>query len=93
MDFFGEIVAGSNHATRMNVDFEAVLNACRQHKKPKRPKSLRIYEAHVGMSSEEPVVASYTYFKDHVLPRIAKQGYNCIQLMAVQVLSDPPSKR
>jgi 1,4-alpha-glucan branching enzyme len=31
--------------------------------RPKRPESLRIYEAHVGMSSEEEEVASYTYFK------------------------------
>ena len=44
----------------------------------------RIYEAHVGMSSEEPVMASYTHFKDDVLPRIKQQGYNCVQLMAVQ---------
>ena len=36
---------------------------CRQHKRPKAPAALRIYEAHVGMSSEEPEVASYTYFK------------------------------
>jgi 1,4-alpha-glucan branching enzyme len=56
----------------------------RTNSKPKKPDSLRIYEAHVGMSSEEPVVASYTYFKDNVLPRIKSQGYNCVQLMAVQ---------
>ncbi len=36
----------------------------RQHERPQsRPAALRIYEAHVGMSSEEPAVASYTYFK------------------------------
>lgn len=29
-------------------------------------------------------MATYTYFKDKVLPRIVKQGYNCVQLMAVQ---------
>jgi 1,4-alpha-glucan branching enzyme len=46
--------------------------------------SLRIYEAHVGMSSSEEKVASYTYFKDEVLPRIAKLGYTAVQLMAVQ---------
>lgn len=57
----------------------------RQNIKPLRPATLRIYEAHVGMSSEEPVVASYTHFKDEVLPRIKRQGYNCVQLMAVQV--------
>ena len=30
-------------------------------------------------------MASYTHFKDEVLPRIKAQGYNCVQLMAVQV--------
>ncbi len=44
---------------------------------------LRIYEAHVGMSSEEGTVASYRYFADSVLPRIAALGYNCVQLMAI----------
>lgn len=30
--------------------------------------SLRVYEAHVGMSSEEPKVASYTEFKGILCP-------------------------
>ena len=47
------------------------------------PPSLRIYEAHVGMSSEDPHVASYAHFADSVLPRIAGAGYNAVQLMAV----------
>jgi 1,4-alpha-glucan branching enzyme len=47
--------------------------------------ALRIYEAHVGMSSEREEVASYSYFADEVLPRVAAQGYNAIQLMAIQV--------
>lgn len=42
-----------------------------------------IYEAHVGMSSEDEGVASYSYFARHVLPRIKKAGYNTVQLMAV----------
>ncbi|CAH8453376.1 unnamed protein product [Dicrocoelium dendriticum] len=50
---------------------------------PPRPKSLRIYESHVGISSSEPVVASYTHFKENVLPRIKDLGYNSIQLMAI----------
>lgn len=29
-------------------------------------------------------VATYTYFRDHVLPRIKAAGYTAIQLMAVQ---------
>ncbi|KAL6782734.1 SBE1 [Auxenochlorella protothecoides x Auxenochlorella symbiontica] len=54
------------------------------HPRPPRPATLRIYEAHVGMSSEERAVASYTYFKDSVLPHIHASGYNAIQLMAIQ---------
>ncbi|CAJ0920004.1 unnamed protein product, partial [Mesorhabditis belari] len=56
-----------------------VLNAPR----PDRPKSLRIYEAHVGISSPEGKVNDYRAFADDVLPRIKHQGYNCVQLMAV----------
>ncbi len=37
-----------------------------RHERPPRPPALRVYEAHVGMSSEEPKVASYTEFKDTV---------------------------
>lgn len=44
---------------------------------------LRIYEAHVGMSSAEEKVNSYRDFADHVLPRIKALGYNCVQLMAI----------
>ncbi len=43
----------------------------------------RIYEAHVGMASEEGKVATYTEFRDHILPRIKAAGYNVVQLMAV----------
>lgn len=45
---------------------------------------LLIYEAHIGMSSEEEKVNSFTEFKDDVLPRIIKAGYTTIQLMAIQ---------
>ncbi|KAJ3017428.1 UNVERIFIED_CONTAM: alpha-1,4-glucan branching enzyme [Siphonaria sp. JEL0065] len=54
-----------------------------KHTQPEKPKTLRIYESHVGISSPEGRVASYTEFKDTVLPRIAHLGYNTIQLMAV----------
>lgn len=43
-----------------------------------------IYESHVGMGGEEPRVHTYREFADHVLPRVAKAGYNTVQLMAVQ---------
>lgn len=42
-----------------------------------------IYEAHIGMSSEEEVVASYASFTRDVLPRIKQAGYNTVQLMAI----------
>uniref|UniRef100_A0A0N4Z3N2 1,4-alpha-glucan branching enzyme n=1 Tax=Parastrongyloides trichosuri TaxID=131310 RepID=A0A0N4Z3N2_PARTI len=54
-----------------------------KHPHPTKPESLRIYEAHVGISSYEEKINSYIDFADNVLPRIKKQGYNCIQLMAV----------
>ncbi|KAI8846972.1 glycogen branching enzyme [Chytridium lagenaria] len=54
-----------------------------KHAQPARPKSLRIYEAHVGISSPEGRVSTYPEFTANVLPRIKKLGYNVIQLMAV----------
>ncbi|KAL6115834.1 gbe1 [Pungitius sinensis] len=53
------------------------------HPRPKKPTSLRIYEAHVGIASPEGKIASYTNFTTNVLPRIKDLGYNCIQLMAI----------
>ena len=43
-----------------------------------------IYEAHIGMAGESEGVSTYNEFRVFVLPRIAKAGYNCIQLMAIQ---------
>ncbi len=51
------------------------------------PASIRaplIYESHVGMAGEEPRVHTYREFADAILQRIAKAGYNTVQLMAVQ---------
>jgi 1,4-alpha-glucan branching enzyme len=42
-----------------------------------------IYEAHVGMSTEQEKVGSYAEFTRDVLPRIKAAGYNTVQLMAV----------
>ena len=47
------------------------------------PTPLLIYEAHVGMASEEEKVATYAEFRDNMLPRIKAAGYNTVQLMAV----------
>ncbi len=43
-----------------------------------------IYEAHVGMATEEHRVGTYAEFRAKVLPRVAAGGYNTLQLMAVQ---------
>lgn len=54
-----------------------------KHPKPKKPKSLRIYECHVGIATPEERVGTYLEFAKNLIPRIVKQGYNAIQLMAV----------
>ncbi|OQO00056.1 1,4-alpha-glucan-branching enzyme [Cryoendolithus antarcticus] len=51
--------------------------------RPPKPASARIYEAHVGISSPDPKVATYSEFTKNVLPRIKHLGYNTIQLMAI----------
>ncbi|XP_002989420.2 1,4-alpha-glucan-branching enzyme 3, chloroplastic/amyloplastic isoform X2 [Selaginella moellendorffii] len=55
-----------------------------QHERPKPPKSLRIYECHVGMSSEEAGISTFKRFSQEVLPHVKKCGYNVVQLMGVQ---------
>ena len=45
---------------------------------------LVIYECHIGMATEQEKVGTYDEFRRDTLPRIAKAGYNCIQIMAIQ---------
>ena len=45
---------------------------------------LMIYECHIGMGQDAEKVGTYNEFRENVLPRIAKDGYNCIQIMAIQ---------
>ena len=45
---------------------------------------LLIYECHIGMAQDAEKVGTYNEFRENVLPRIAKDGYNCIQIMAIQ---------
>ena len=45
---------------------------------------LLIYECHIGRSQQEAKAGSYKEFQEKILPRIAKEGYNCIQIMAIQ---------
>lgn len=42
-----------------------------------------IYEAHIGLAQEEEKIGSYLEFKENILPRIKKLGYNTIQFMAI----------
>ena len=43
-----------------------------------------IYESHTGMAQEEAKVGTFREFADQILPRIHKQGYNTLQMMAIQ---------
>ena len=45
---------------------------------------LLIYECHIGMAQDEEKVGTYNEFRKKVLPRIIKDGYNTIQIMAIQ---------
>ena len=45
---------------------------------------LLIYECHIGMGEDAEKVGTYTEFRENILPRIIKDGYNCIQIMAIQ---------
>ena len=46
-------------------------------------KNLFIYECHIGMAQEEGKVSTYDEFREHVLPRVKRLGYNAIQIMAI----------
>ena len=45
---------------------------------------LLIYECHIGMAQEKEGVGTYDEFREKILPRIAADGYNAIQIMAIQ---------
>lgn len=55
-----------------------------RYEQPTKPAHPLIYEAHVGMSSQEAKISSYWEFKETIIPRIKELGYNTIQLMAIQ---------
>ena len=55
---------------------EAFFKKCRQS-------TPLIYECHIGMANEEERIGTYREFTENVLPRVKKDGYNCIQIMAV----------
>lgn len=45
---------------------------------------LLIYECHIGMAQQHEGVGTYVEFRDKILPRIHRDGYNAIQIMAIQ---------
>lgn len=54
-------------------------NKLKQTKEP-----LLIYECHIGMATSEEKVGTYDEFRRNILPRIKDDGYNTIQVMAIQ---------
>lgn len=72
-----------------NLDFSAILENPRKkfkwtdEKFKIKNQDLLIYEAHIGMAGEKEEVGSYKDFEKNILPRIKKEGYNTIQLMAI----------
>lgn len=50
-----------------------------KHPRPQKPRSLRIYESHVGIASPEGKVASYSNFTHNVLPRIKDLGKSLLR--------------
>lgn len=45
---------------------------------------LLIYECHIGMAQNAERVGTYNEFRENILPRVARAGYNAIQVMAIQ---------
>ena len=55
-----------------------------KHPTPPKPLHPIIYEAHVGMASQQEKIATFQEFSENVIPRIKSLGYNTLQLMALQ---------
>ena len=55
-----------------------------KHHRPDTDEAPLIYEAHIGMATEQQKVSTFVEFRLFVLPRIAHLGYNTLQLMAIQ---------
>ncbi|KAK4705638.1 1,4-alpha-glucan branching enzyme, partial [Phenoliferia sp. Uapishka_3] len=54
-----------------------------KNKRPSPPVAVKVYEAHVGISTPEKRIGTYKEFTRDTIPRIANLGYNTIQLMAI----------
>ena len=83
------------YATRVVQDEQTKIFSAQVYA-PKRPykfkvdefvpdtKPLLIYECHIGMAQQDEKVGTYDEFRTKILPRIAADGYNAIQIMAIQ---------
>ena len=69
-----------------SAQVHAPARAYRWHDKAFHPDTapLLIYECHIGMAQQFEGVGTYDEFRTNVLPRIAADGYNAIQIMAIQ---------
>ncbi|XP_051133984.1 1,4-alpha-glucan-branching enzyme 3, chloroplastic/amyloplastic isoform X2 [Andrographis paniculata] len=54
-----------------------------KYTRPPKPKSLRIYECHVGISGQDPGIATFKEFTEKVLPHVKEAGYNAVQLIGI----------
>ncbi|MBO4511514.1 MAG: alpha amylase C-terminal domain-containing protein [Victivallales bacterium] len=73
----------SRNDVKFNAIAEPALSYHWRHSRPAFPKHPLIYEAHVGMAQENGGIGTFEAFRINVLPRIAKAGYNVLQLMAL----------
>ena len=83
------------YATRVVQDHESYIFSAQVYEPQSKykfkctnfkPKTspLLIYECHIGMAQNEERVGTYEEFRVNILPRIATDGYNAIQIMAIQ---------
>lgn len=57
-----------------------------QYPKVSRPKSLRIYECHVGIATSELRVGTYDEFRENILPRIKNQGWHIRKVVLLMII-------
>lgn len=61
------------------VPYKWKKQSFRPHKNP-----LLIYECHIGMAQDLEGIGTYNEFRTKILPRVVADGYNCLQIMAIQ---------
>ena len=84
--YAGRVVQDAATAIFSAQVWDPLVVTYKWRKKTFRPQRdpLLIYECHIGMAQDEERVGTYNEFRERVLPRVARAGYNCIQIMAIQ---------